>query len=155
MRKGLPLNVGIRSLGRCKWHHHSTLMKHPYLTHSIFLDVMYLLDLAKGCTYNQEQKYEKSKKRHIPTVVHVWPLFTKIPNKNSNAFVELCWSEILLYKPLCSFSKGIDLSKKRNFSKLGEHKKLILLVAKFSYLFTRLFIPFLYSFHVLVGRFVF
>lgn len=51
------------------------------------------------------------RKKHIPTIVHVWPLFTGIPNKDSNAFVDFCWSELLLYKPFHSLSKDIDLSK--------------------------------------------
>jgi hypothetical protein len=70
-----------------------------------------LIDLTKHWTYNQARKNEKWKKRHIPTIVHVWPLFTTIPNKDSNTFVEFCWSELLLYKPFRSFSEDIGLSK--------------------------------------------
>ena len=70
-----------------------------------------MIDLAKSWTYNQARKKEKWKKRHLPAILHVWPLFTTILNKDSNSFVEFCWSELLVYKPLCSFSEDIGLSK--------------------------------------------
>jgi hypothetical protein len=82
-----------------------------YLIHLVLLEPICMIDLRKHWTYNQAWKNEKWKKRQIPTIFHVWPLFTTIPNKESNTVVEFCWSELLLYKPFRSFSKDIGISK--------------------------------------------
>lgn len=82
---------------------------YAYLIRPVFLNPVCLFDLAKHWTYNQGRKNEKWKKRNIPTIVYVWPLFTTIPNKDSDNFVEFCWIELLLYKPFCSFSEDIGL----------------------------------------------
>lgn len=82
-----------------------------YLQHPLTLDLFCLLDLAQQWSYNQGRKTKKWKKRIVPAIVHVWLRFTSILAKDSNAFLEFCWSELLLYKPFCSFTKNIDVTK--------------------------------------------
>jgi hypothetical protein len=79
-----------------------------YLIRQVFFDPVCVFDLTKH--YNQARKNEKWKKRNIPAIVHVWPLFTTIPNKYSDKFFEFYCSDLILYKPLHSFSEDIGLS---------------------------------------------
>ena len=67
-----------------------------------------LIDLAQQWSYNQGCKTEKWKKRIALAIIHVWPHFTSIPTKDSNAFLDFCWIELLLYKSFRSFNKDID-----------------------------------------------
>ena len=87
-----------------------------YLQHPPNLDHFYLIGLAQQWSYNHACKREEWKKRNVPAIVHVYPHFTSIPAKYSNAFLDFCWSEFLLYNPFHSFTKDIGLPSHVIFS---------------------------------------
>ena len=41
--------------------------------------------------------------RRNASIVHVFPRFKSIPDKKYEKFVELCWSELVLYKKFREF----------------------------------------------------
>jgi hypothetical protein len=86
------LNVGRQIFRRISYDFPNCLYGstfiNAYLIHHVFLNPLCLFDLTKH--YNQARKNEKWKKRNIPAIFHVWPLFTTIPNKYSDNYFEFC-----------------------------------------------------------------
>ena len=45
----------------------------------------------------------------MAAIVRVFPRFTNIPSRNSQKWIDFCWSELLLYKPFCNIQRDIGI----------------------------------------------
>ncbi|XP_057853551.2 uncharacterized protein LOC131063676 [Cryptomeria japonica] len=80
-------------------------MDRPYAMESVTL-----IDAARSWTYNSKRKRDnKWEARTIAAIVRVFPRFTTVPTRQSEKWVDFCWSELLLYKPFRNIQRDIGL----------------------------------------------
>eukprot|EP01018_Ginkgo_biloba_P040472 Gb_22018 [translate_table: standard] len=84
-----------------------------YIDRPSMLDDLPLIEVARSWTHNPRRKGDPWRPRERAAIVRVWPHFHTIPSEDSESFQEFYWSELLLYKPFCSFQTDIGVLKEQ------------------------------------------